>query len=619
MGGEVNRRLVTLLREALAASSQTDSPLRARLLARLSLESTFSDETALTEPFSREAVEMARRLGDAASLAPALRARWMAVWGPEGLAERSALAEELLGLARATGDQELELVGRGRRVSSSLESGDIRAVETDIAACARLAEELHMPVHQWMATTMRAMWALLQGSLDEAETLAEQAHSLQPHGPNGYFAYNDLLEVLRWDQGRLQELRRNRRDQVTPFPRVGFSSGLVSMADADPGAGDRTRRVLQSLVDELPDRPRDGLWLPAVALACLLTSHLDQPDAADSLYPLLVPYTTRIIAVTMPHPIVCFGSASFHLALLATVSSRWAEAGDHFEAAIRAHEQLGARPLLARTHYEYARMLLRQGQAADQRRALGLLDRALATADAVGMTALSQDGRRLRQAVGDEPSSARRATADTVGGSAVGSDLFRHEGEYWTVSYEGVVVRLKDAKGLRHLARLLAHPAREFHAAELEAAAAGSVQPASPGRGSQGGGDELEVRPNLGDAGALLDATAKAAYRARLQELRAELEEAEGFNDPARATKARQEMDFLVDELARAVGLGGRDRKAASHAERARLNVTRAIRTAMANLARANPELAAHLASTIRTGRYCSYTPDPRTPTTWKL
>jgi hypothetical protein len=125
------------------------------------------------------------------------------------------------------------------------------------------------------------------------------------------------------------------------------------------------------------------------------------------------------------------------------------------------------------------------------------------------------------------------------------------------------------------------------------------------------------VRPDLGDAGALLDANAKAAYRARLADLRAELEEAEGFNDPARAAKARQEMEFLVGELARAVGLGGRDRRAAAHAERARLNATRAIRAAVANLARVNPALGRHLAVTIRTGRYCVYLPDPRAPIAW--
>jgi non-specific serine/threonine protein kinase len=128
----------------------------------------------------------------------------------------------------------------------------------------------------------------------------------------------------------------------------------------------------------------------------------------------------------------------------------------------------------------------------------------------------------------------------------------------------------------------------------------------------------VAVRPDLGDAGELLDAQAKAAYKARLEELQAELDEAADNNDPGRGAKARQEMDFLVDELARAVGLGGRDRRAASHAERARLNVTRAIRAAMANLASADPSLGRHLAATIRTGRYCSYIPDPRAPITWE-
>jgi hypothetical protein len=199
----------------------------------------------------------------------------------------------------------------------------------------------------------------------------------------------------------------------------------------------------------------------------------------------------------------------------------------------------------------------------------------------------------------------------------VEGNLFRQEGEYWTVVFDGSVVRRKDTKGLRYLARLLAHPGREVNAVDLEAAETQAAPVAPLGPRANGGEPELAVRPDLGDAGVLLDATAKAAYRARLAELRAELEEAEGFNDPVRAAKAREERDFLVGELARAVGLGGRDRRAASHAERARLNVTRAIRAAVANLARDNPALGRHLAATIRTGRYCAYLPDPRAPTAW--
>jgi predicted ATPase len=606
-GGLVNRRLVALLQEALDGLNAGDSPLRARLLARLSLEFTFSDETKRTESLSQEAVTMARRLADPAALRTALDARWMAVWGPDGLDERTALAAEILRVARETGDREMELEGRANRAASSLEWGDIQAAQADIAAHAQLAEELPMAVHRWAATTMQALQALLDGSFGEAERLANEALSLQPGRPNVLFTHLDQVALLRWEQGRLGELREEWQGVVNQFPRAAFARAWLSLADAELGHSDDARRGLRALVEQIPQRPRNGIWLPAVALGSLLSARLNEPEAAGSLYPILLPYAGHIVAFTAPQPVVCLGSASFYLGLLATVTFRWAEAADHFQAAIGAHDRLGARSFLARTRYEYARMLRCRGQAADRTRALGLLDRAHASASTLGMAAVAEGIQALRAAQAGESAPVQPAGAEAAA-PEVPRNLFRQEGQYWAVCYEGSVVRLKDAKGLRHLARLLGYPGREFHAADLEAANSQAARPA-PSRLKAGAG-ELQVRPDLGDAGELLDAKAKAAYKARLDELQDELDEAERFNDPARAANARQERDFLVDELARAVGLGGRDRKAVSHVERARLNVTRAIRAAMANLARANPSLGRHLSATIRTGRYCSYTPD---------
>ena len=614
-GGLVNQQLVALLHEALDSLSPQDSPLRARLLARLSLEFAFSDETDVMESLSREAIAMARRLADPAALRTTLDARWMAVWGPDGLEERTALAAETLRLAQESGDRELELEGHAHRAASSLESGDARAVQADIAAHARLTEELPMATPRWAATTMRALQALLHGFFEDAERLANEALSLQPGRPNVLFTYIDQLALLRWEQGRLGELRDQWQGVVDQFPRAEFARAWLSLADAELGHSDDARRELRSLAEQLPQLPRDGTWLPAVALASLLAAHLNEPQAAGSLSPLLLGYAGHVVCFTAPQPVVCLGSAAFYLGQLATVRSRWTEAAGHFEATIAAHDRLGAGPLLARTRYEYARMLLARGQATDRSRALGLLERALATADTLGMVAVAEGVRTLQAAQAGRPMPAEATAAAAAAVAEAERHLFRQEGEYWTVVFDGSVVRLRDAKGLRYLARLLAHPGREFHAVDLEAA---EGQAAPLGSRASGGEPELAVRLDLGDAGVLLDATAKAAYRSRLVELRAELEEAEGFHDPARATKARQEMDFLVGELARAVGLGGRDRRAASHAERARLNVTRAIRAAMANLARANPALGRHLSWTVRTGRYCSYTPDPRAPIAWE-
>jgi len=60
-------------------------------------------------------------------------------------------------------------------------------------------------------------------------------------------------------------------------------------------------------------------------------------------------------------------------------------------------------------------------------------------------------------------------------------------------------------------------------------------------------------------------------------------------------------MQFLTGQLAAAVGLGGRDRRAGSAAERARVNITRAIRAALARIRAHSPALAGHLDATIHT------------------
>jgi len=479
-GGLVNRQLVSLLREALDGLSREDGPLRVRLLARLSLELTFSDEPQRPEPLSRQAVEMARRLDDVACLVSAVHIRWVALDAPDDREECSALAGEVLELAQTTGDRELELLGRVARAASSLESGDIRAVEADIVAHARLADELRMPIHQWTATTMRAMRALLRGGFEEAERLAGQARSIQPGRPNVEYAYLSQLSLLRWQQGRLGELRerwQGVQEQFAGTANPRTATGWLALADAELGHSEAPRRILESLVDQILQLPRKELSLPSLAVACLVAIRLDACEAARCLYPVLLPYREHVIAITKLQPFLCFGSASFYLGLLATVASRWAEAGGHFEAAIVAHEQLGARPLLARTQYEYARMLFRRGQAADRGRAFGLLDRGLAAASSLGMAAVSEGIETLRAVQAGGTVTAERA-AVAVGTPTVARNAFRQEGEYWTVYYEGSVVRLRDSKGLRHLARLLAHPGREFHAADLEAAESQAAQAA---------------------------------------------------------------------------------------------------------------------------------------------
>jgi DNA-binding PadR family transcriptional regulator len=186
---------------------------------------------------------------------------------------------------------------------------------------------------------------------------------------------------------------------------------------------------------------------------------------------------------------------------------------------------------------------------------------------------------------------------------------FRREGEYWTIAFHGGAFRLRDSKGLRHLSVLLAAPGREFHALELVVTAGGHARPEGHG--------PAELNFGTGHAGEILDERAKTEYRHRLRDLESELAEAENWNDSERAARLREEIDLLARELGAAVGLGGRDRRAASNAERARVNVTRAIKAAMERIAEHSPTLGRHLSVTIRTGTFCAYQPDPRVPVTW--
>src|SRR5690606_11533645 len=194
--------LVTLIEEAIDRLGPEDSILRVRLLARLSLELTFADEDRRVS-YSLEAIQIARRLGDYKALADALRARWMACWGPDGVEERFALAEELLTLAVESGDREKELIGLAQRTTCSLKSGDGAAAGVDISTHGRLAAELRMPYHEWAAATMRAGQALLAGSLDHVEALTHGALERLPGRSNARLAYLNQLSVLRWEQGRL--------------------------------------------------------------------------------------------------------------------------------------------------------------------------------------------------------------------------------------------------------------------------------------------------------------------------------------------------------------------------------------------------------------------------------
>jgi hypothetical protein len=226
--------------------------------------------------------------------------------------------------------------------------------------------------------------------------------------------------------------------------------------------------------------------------------------------------------------------------------------------------------------------------------------------------------RTIAEFLGDPIEEDRQTPADSAKAESTleAQGVFRREGEFWTIASWGEIFRLRDVRGLAYIAYLLGHPGEEIHVLSLASKVNNAL--AEPTIEEQAAQSDLSVG-RMGDAGEMLDVQAKAAYKRRTTELREQLEEARERNQSEVVGRLEDEIEAIGRELSRAVGLGGRDRRAASASERARINVTRAIKIAVERIAEHNPELATLLTSSIRTGTFCGYTPDSRLPSSWQF
>lgn len=191
---------------------------------------------------------------------------------------------------------------------------------------------------------------------------------------------------------------------------------------------------------------------------------------------------------------------------------------------------------------------------------------------------------------------------------------FRLVGDIRTVVFAGRSVSRPDLKGFRYLARLLEEPGREFHVLDLTAVEQGTLP---TGRMAVVGPPDVDDASRVGIP--VLDQQARTAYRRRLAEIEEDIEDARRCNDIGRVALAEGDREFLIAELSRAVGLGGRLRSVGSDVERARSAVTRTLRYAVERLSTEMSDLGAHLSTSLNTGTYCSYRPDPIAPITWSF
>jgi len=603
-----------LLEEALAELGTDETPLRSLLLATLSMRLCFGTERARERQLAESALAIAERLGDPAALAIALVAQHLAYWEPDGLEQRRVIAQRIVETGGVAGPT-VVLEGRMWRIVDALEEGDLATVDVELETLDRRAHEDGLARWVSQAAFMRAMRALLSCRYDDAAQLGARGLALRPveeHNNAAQFHLVQRFAALR-DRGGLAALDAEVEAMAVTHSALPVWRAGLALLRADTGRPRDAQAILERFVPEAQIvLDRDPSWLPTLALLAEVASLVGDAARARVIADALAPYAERM--VVMGTAIACYGSVARHAGLAEATAGDSDAAGRLLEQALAANDRLAAPALAARTRHDLASLLLSRGDADAPARAAALIDEARALADEHGLGVIAESLARLRHAPAAPRAPDRTASAaPTSARAALDSATLRREGDYWTVRHGGIEIRLKHSKGLDQLATLLRNPGREMHVLDLAAGESGEVGAAALPLAAEG----LRTTADAGDAGELLDAQARATYRARVAALREEIDEARAFNDPERAAHAERELEFLSDELARAVGLGGRSRKAASAAERARQNASRTISAVIRRIAAEDPVLGQYLTATVHTGTFCSYDPDPRAPIAW--
>jgi tetratricopeptide (TPR) repeat protein len=603
--------LVGMLEASLEALPAGDGALKARVLGRLAAALQPSVDVSEPVAVARDAIATARRIGDRQTLLEVLHDSISAMMDCTDPVEARALNLEAEELALELGDRERLLRTHGRMFLLHLSFGELELADRRIDAYEALAAELRAPWLGYRSRLARAIRATMHGRFKDAEKYLEEALRL---GTAAGDPFVNGLHASGWEG--LNRASERHAELLAP-------NGMARLERTDYRFAPAWRLLHAGLAhgrrEEVEPATATYALLPSAFPRNLFTYFYmvemlalgGSREQVESLYEEVRSCPEEYLTLGWSY-VGWEGPRTRFLALLLGRLGRFDEAEAMFEDALARLEKLEAWPYFTRTEYEYARMLAERGAEGDADRARARFASARERAEALGQRGLlSHIERRLLALTGSEGSSAaprERASSrpPSVAAarlppleSSVASPAFTLvlEGDFYSIGFRGRTFRVRTSLGLKYLARLVELPGKEIRALDLvheSQAAPGTSEVIDPG-----------------DAGELLDDEARKQYARRVDDLKETLEEAESFGDAGRAERAREELEFLARELGRAVGLGGRVRKAGAAAERARSAVQRRLRHAVDRISEHDPELGKFLDKSINTGNYCVFIPVP--------
>ena len=389
--GTVDPERTGLLSEALTALPAGQDQLTAQLLSGLARARYWEADPAPRAQLSAQAVQIARRLGDPATLATCLDAHNSSTWAPGDAAARQATAREIVDLAASAKEPELAVHGRAWGITAAAELGDRHALDRELAAYAALADELRQPRYRWYARSRQAMRAIMTGDFPGGERIAADGRDIadragEPDAENLLVAVLFPVWIEQAGNGRARTRLSSAIDSASNDRVRDTLTCARLLWETTAGAGPAEyRATLRSLGDQIA-RPRDMHW--AFNMACLASAaarQQDKPQAAR-LADALEPYAAT--GIIWAGAAAFLGSAAHWLGVLATTLGRHQLAGQYLTTALAFHQRLDAAPWIARTRVEQARLLFATGNHA---RAPRLLAAAAEVTTRCGMGILAAD------------------------------------------------------------------------------------------------------------------------------------------------------------------------------------------------------------------------------------
>jgi class 3 adenylate cyclase/tetratricopeptide (TPR) repeat protein len=399
--GTVNEpETAQLLEDTLAVVDEHDLSRRAALLGALAFHrAVIEGDGTAAEQLAREAVALARGGDDPGVLADVLawRAQARVLQGSPDVAAQQADLAELATLPEGMWHRRHGRYGWLDRMAAvgRLQVGDLAGFDAYLTRLARFGEENQDRFLLATAAMWRGLRALLDGRFGEVEDHA--ADVLRWAGDDAGFARNHagLLVCLRWDQGRLEELKAlfvGATERATGLD--AWRAPLVLVHTALDEAN-QARALLAEIVGGMAGSPTGLGWSATLATLAEACARLGDTEAVDELTTALAPYTGQLIVVGTGFG--CLGAADRYLAMLAATGGRLAEAEPLFKEALTLEQSVGSAPLVTRTRVAHARALAGSGHADDVRRATRLLDAAAHTAQRLGMAGVVHEIETLRR------------------------------------------------------------------------------------------------------------------------------------------------------------------------------------------------------------------------------